>query len=416
MLSLRQGVLLETQGGAGRNDASDEPSYGQGVDGAGTGEGGLAMNIVLEKPALVLKAEGNFTPERTLDDLPGVGTVYIGRDLRLYRKTNGLLSLIAPCEPVKDSKEEVWIDKVDWGEFPPMGQVKYLWKNFFLQYKKEVMVLIGRKWDETGWFFMVPKQRGGFAEIQWEDKEGTEWFSRFGRYIGSIHVHPRNSAGPSGTDLGWWRKRDASGLHMVLGRGGAWTITGSSAGHAVQLLEAEDGALDKIEEEKALLIASLNRKLSELLLDVPPIPIFKNKGKKGWAWTPPVRQAYKGGSRTQYPQFQPEPRTAEQQEVDFSVGACQDAISSTGGMFVEETDVDCLRVLIMDDGTHAIVTERQAVQVALALAEWGVQFPRSMPVTRFVGNQEGGDDGLYTGEGKAGGSNHGGHDQISEVP
>jgi hypothetical protein len=344
------------------------------------------MNIVLEKPTTVLKAEGNFVPERVIDDVPGVGTVYIGKDLRLYRKTNGLLSLVAPCEPVKDSKEGMWIDKVDWDEFPPMSQVKYLYTHFFLKYQKEVMVLIGRKWDESGWFFMIPKQRGGPAQIEWEDKDGTEWFSKFGRYIGSIHIHPGDSAQPSGTDLGWWRNRDASGLHMILGRNGAWTITGSSAGHAVTLLESPNGSFDEVAEEKPLLIASLNRPLEELLLDPTPVTIQSYKGRKGKSWTAKNWKHYKNSNRTSY----------RQEELEFAEDGQWEAISNEGGMFVDREDLDGLRVLIMDDGTYAVVTERQMVRVALTLADWGLEFPRSMPLARFVENQGGGDDGIYT--------------------
>lgn len=331
-------------------------------------------------------AEGHFNPERTVEDVPGVGKVFIGKDLRLYRRTNGLMALIAPCDPVKDSKPGVWIDRVEWGEFPPMGQVKHLYRTFFTRFQKEVMVLIGRRWDETGWFYMIPKQMGSASEIKWEDKEGTDWFSQFGRYIGTIHIHPGESAEPSGTDRTWWATREASGLHMILGRTGKFSVTGSCAGHVIGLIQ---GHLDECKkEEKAVLCTSMNRKLEELLLNFPPPEPVKVK-KYGGHTTGQQQFRYRDEDFTTTSTRRD--REDWNDEFDFQADCEYDAVVQVGGMLLRPEDIDGLRVLILSDGTHAIVTARQWVQVALAMKDWEMQIPRSVSLEKFA-NATGGDE------------------------
>lgn len=311
---------------------------------------------------LTVPDSSSFAPEYTLDCVPGVGTVHIGKDLRLYRKTKGLMAIVAPCEPVKDSKPGVWLEGVEWGEFPPMGQIKYLNRIFLSKYQKEVLVLVGRRWDETGWFFMVPKQRGDAYAISWDDKEGSQWFLKHGRYIGSVHIHPGSNASPSTVDTTWWATREASGLHMIIGRTGNYTITGSCAGHVIQLAEGnlEEGGDQTVPEEKGFLCTSLNRAMSELLLE--PLPVV----------TPCYRQLALQHSRLPSRSL-PELKGTVQEDWSYRV-VC-DVIANEGGLFFAPQELDGMRVITLANGMCAIVTAAQWLQIAHDLLDFQVKLP-----------------------------------------
>jgi hypothetical protein len=330
------------------------------------------------EPTVVEYAEGHFQSERTVEDVPGVGKMFIGKDLRLYRRTNGLMSLIAPADPVKDSKPGLWIDKVEWGDFPPLGQVKDLQERFFSKFDREVMVLIGKKWDDSGWFFMVPRQVGTACSIEWADKEGVQWFLRFGRYIGTIHVHPGGDATPSSVDRAWWAEREASGLHMVLGRTGRYTMSGSCAGYTVELL---DGTLDEAPTViPATLYTSMNRPVKELLL-VPPPP-----QKTVW------RGHTQGRQRFNFRKYNQE---RHGKDAGGRGNEYREVITRVGGMLVHPRDIEDMRVLILPDGTHTIVTAHQWMRIVMALRDRGMKCPKSIPLDRFT-FEEGGTNGTAT--------------------
>lgn len=207
----------------------------------------------------------------------GVGTLYIGQDLRLYRKTTGLTQVIAPCSPVKDTEPEALLDGVRWEDFPPLGELRHLYETFLRQYDREVMFVIGKKWDDSGWFYMVPEQEGTAGSIDWEDKEGMEeLFAAEAQWIGTCHIHPGASCTPSGTDIENWKKPEQSGLHIIFGRRGDFSITGSASGFSMLLLE---GHIRHSEVIEVALRASMDRPLKELLrIPPPPPPVEKWAG------------------------------------------------------------------------------------------------------------------------------------------
>lgn len=299
----------------------------------------------------------DFKPEATVE-VPNVGRLYVGSDLRLYRHSNGPLSLISTCEPVKDSEAGVWLDKVDWAEFPPLSELADLLKRFFSQYDREVVVLIYRKWDESGWFFLVPKQQGGPCAVQWEDKEGAEWGLKFGRYVGTVHVHPGTSAEPSQTDLEWWKEREASGLHAVVGRMGAYTISGSAAGHSFVLVR---GDLSGIQPTRATLASAFNRPLRKLLKRMPPPP------------PPPPRY------------------------TQWYLPLGDSAYGSSEGIYLQDVrDVEDLNLVFMEDGTVSVMTDRDYVKLLVSAGDDGL---RSMTIRQYFKYVKGETDGSDNSQG-----------------
>lgn len=175
-----------------------------------------------------------FVPIGTVTGQPGVGDVMVGSDLRLYRRANGILSLIVPCEPRDKTKPVVWFGSVDKDKWPPLGQLASLYDNFLSKFKREVMCVIGALHDGSGFRFMIPQQKGDGGSVEWDDEEGMDWFAEEARFIGTVHIHPGEGCTPSTTDVDDWEEPVKSGVHFVLGREEGYTVSASIAGHVLR--------------------------------------------------------------------------------------------------------------------------------------------------------------------------------------
>lgn len=224
--------------------------------------------------------EADFRPLAQTGPLPGVGCLMVGPDQRLYRRANGLIELICQADPVEDTEPGVWLGKVKWEEYPPIKYLASLYDKFLSKYDREVMFVVGKRYRPTKngdkWFCMVPWQEGTKASIHWEDKEGMDWFLQRARFLGTVHIHPGDSASPSMVDIENWEKRDQSGLHLIFGRGGEFTAHGSVAGHVVSL---GTSSVNGTKREDAPLYTSLNRKLKKLLRKPKPVKIVRAGGQ-----------------------------------------------------------------------------------------------------------------------------------------
>jgi hypothetical protein len=236
------------------------------------------------------------------------------------------------------------------------------------------MVLIGRRWDESGWFYMIPKQTGGTSSIKWEDKEGTAWFLKYGYFVGSIHVHPGDSTSPSDVDIRGWRDESASGLHMIIGRTNEYTVTAAIGGEVVIVAEGE---LPK-EEEESFLCTSMGRPLEELLLDVPKAKPYK------------VRNDAKFGEGLTV--FHPQMVYEVDNDEARTVAAQYAAFGNVGGLFLAPSEFDGLRVVELADGCLVLVTAKQWVKVVLDMRDFQMRMPKGYNLRKWI-FEKGGVDG-----------------------
>jgi len=217
----------------------------------------------------------DFESIATVEGPESVGTLMVGADLRLYRQTRGLLEAVVPCEPLDDDEEKMWIKKVQVGKFAPMRELVYLFDTFLSKYNREVMFLVGARYDGEGFFYMIPRQEGTPLSVEWDDALGRDWFSQRARLLGTVHIHPGNSASPSTTDLDTWSDKDHSGVHVIFGRDGSWTMHASIAGHCVSVKE---GSISKRSKRTPVeLHNSLGRKKRKKLLRKPKVRIVSIK-------------------------------------------------------------------------------------------------------------------------------------------
>jgi len=220
-----------------------------------------------------------FEIERPLPNVRGLGKAYLGNDLRLYRRTTGLLELLCPVNPVEGSEPHYEVEGIHWDGYIVPGHMKWLWESFLAKYDTEVVVILGRKYDTGEFFAMVPWQHVAVNRVAWNDKAGMEWMDEFGEYLGTMHIHPGNCAEPSSLDIGHWVDKDSSGLHVIVGRDGDYTISGSAAGKCYILTR---GNLQEYEAKELEVLTSKNRVLTDLLIPFPePKKQKKHKRHKG---------------------------------------------------------------------------------------------------------------------------------------
>lgn len=234
---------------------------------------GFGRGTQVALPKMIVKDVKDFVPLHEVE-LNGIGKVFVGPDRKLYRKTNSLMRVIAPCEcdPEEKNNTRVFFDDVKWEDFPPLNQLKYLYENFLSRYNREVMFAIGKRHDGNGWLYAIPKQEGTVGSIKWwkgnmEDREAQEGFADQAEFVGTVHIHPGESATPSTVDTDHWAKPAQTGLHMIFGRKGAYTIHGSAAGQVLFLL---DGKLEEGLVPVEVPLELFGRPLETLLLQPPP--------------------------------------------------------------------------------------------------------------------------------------------------
>ena len=217
----------------------------------------------------------------TLDDLVkidlGTTSLVVGEDKRVYDRRFGLIECLAPAKIGKDSPK-VYVDKIDWDSFPPMEELAWLYDNFFSKYDREVVMLVGIHRTSPTWLYYVPLQEGTSSQVTWKasDEEMGE-FGKLARWIGTIHVHPGNNCSPSSTDIEDWAEPEKSGLHLIFGRDGSYTINGAIAGKTFQLVE---GSLEGVDRTKIDLVTSGGRSLEDLLTIPKPIVVRESRSAR----------------------------------------------------------------------------------------------------------------------------------------
>lgn len=195
----------------------------------------------------------------------------VGKDHRLYSPRFGLIECMAVKSPSSDAPN-VYVDKIDWKSYPPLEELNYLFNTFFKNYDREVLMLVGRMRDHSGWLYYVPKQVGTSALVTWDsDDEEMGEFSDKAQWIGTIHIHPGSDCTPSQTDIDDWAEPEKSGLHLIFGRNGSYTINGSIAGNTFQVCR---GNLGGVERSPVPYLTSHGRSLEELLTKPKPPPKF----------------------------------------------------------------------------------------------------------------------------------------------
>ena len=212
-----------------------------------------------------------------LDDLVKVDlettSLIVGEDKRVYDRRFGLIECLAPAKVGKESPK-VYVDKIDWDSFPPMEELAWLYDNFFSKYSREVIMLVGVHRTSSTWLYYVPLQEGTSAQVTWEASD--EEMGRFGelaRWVGTIHIHPGTGCGPSSTDVDDWAEPEKSGLHLIFGRDGSYTINGAIAGKTFQLAE---GSINDIDHRlKVDVVTSGGRSLEDLLTVPKPVVVKK---------------------------------------------------------------------------------------------------------------------------------------------
>ncbi len=193
----------------------------------------------------------------------------VGKDNRLYSPRFGLLEGLAVKEPITD-EAHVYIDRIDWESYPPLGELAYLFDIFFKKYDREVLMLVGRKRDHSGWVYHVPQQIGSTGLVRWTaDDEEMGKFSDEAQWIGTIHIHPGSNCSPSQMDIDDWAEPEKSGLHLIFGRDGSFVIYGSIAGRTFKVWECR---VINIVRSKAFYTTSRGRSL-EVLLAKPRPPL-----------------------------------------------------------------------------------------------------------------------------------------------
>lgn len=155
--------------------------------------------------------------------------LFVGPDNRAYEERSGLLECLVAAKPV--GEPSVYVDSVQWRSFPPIGELARLFKYFFSEYTdREVVMLVGKYRDTSGWLYYVPEQVGTAGSVKWTaDDEEMDEFQKKAKWIGTIHSHPGDCCQPSQTDIDDWAEPEKSGLHVVFGRDGSFTVNGAIA-------------------------------------------------------------------------------------------------------------------------------------------------------------------------------------------
>jgi proteasome lid subunit RPN8/RPN11 len=213
------------------------------------------------------RASGKGQPYMELADLevvdPTKSNWVMGQDGRVYGPKLGLIECLAPLpEPEEDGL--VYVHKVDWDSFPPFEELAFLFDAFFAAYEdREVVMLVGRKRDGTGWRYHVPEQKGSSGSVSWvaDDDEMGEFLGD-AKWVGTIHIHPGLNAWPSGTDIDDWAEPEKSGLHLIFGQDGRYTVCGAISGKTFRLMQGEVAKVDRHEVEWT---TSQDRPLEDIL-------------------------------------------------------------------------------------------------------------------------------------------------------
>lgn len=274
-------------------------------------------------------------------------TLVLGTDKRVYEERLGLIECLAPAM-VDKVDPSVYVKRIAWDDFPPLGELAWLFDNFFYHYDREVLMLMGRRRDRTGWLYHVPEQTGSCGFVKWEaeDRE-MELFQEKARWIGTIHIHPGVGCKPSQTDVDDWAEPEKSGLHLVFGRDGSYTISGAISRRTFPLL---DGGLDGVKRVAVEYTTYKGRTLEEVLKEPEPFVSQFDRASQ-------IVVAERTSAKIIGPKAHT-PRTSSGDE-DFM----EFALGDVGALPVRYYELDSLRV-IQHKGKFHILTLVQWVDLA----------------------------------------------------
>ncbi len=335
------------------------------------GKGNGATQIGFSKP-LKQVFRGQLQEPLVREDLDEIeldsSELVIGADKRLYEPRRGLIDCITPVV-VKGTPGHVYVDTIDWDSFPPMGQLAHLFDEFFSKYDREVLMIVGKLRNGSGWLFHVPKQTGSAGLVEWAATDGEmEWFSGLAKWIGTIHVHPGAWCTPSKTDVDDWAEPEKTGLHLIFGRNADYTINGAIAGRTFEL---EAGSLKGLARIHVEWTTSGRRPLNELLLKPNSIRVHGLGGKK---WN-------KFGNHKQYQSQMPikgTPHNADNgEQTDFV-----EWMFNQGGMLKVRPEQLCSMKIVPHNGSYYLVTQAKWLEVQ----EWAnnlVDIPEAKNLTIY---------------------------------
>ena len=204
--------------------------------------------------------------ERAIPSVSGLGKAWLGKDNRLYRQTQGIVEMIVPVEPEEGTTPITKLVNVQWDKYPNMGELTHLYRAFLRRHTTEVLVMVGWRWETGKFVYVVPQQQVAPDRVDWHDPAGMAWMDGFARYVGTVHIHPGASALPSPLDVEYWKNRDASGLHTIIGRTGEYTITGSVAGYCMPLAS---GSIANCAPQKTAILGAQRKPMRELIVPMP---------------------------------------------------------------------------------------------------------------------------------------------------
>lgn len=165
--------------------------------------------------------------------------LWIGDDHRVYQITNGLIKAFLPAgTPGEPFAQFMGIDE---DKLLEPQRVRHLFDMVMSKYQRETWLwwFAHRQHPKT-FKVMIPRQRGTSASVNIEDADtALEQIGPDYRFVGTIHTHPGAWCDPSGTDLETWAKPEFSGLHMILGRNGHFTLNVALLGRHWKYPEGE---------------------------------------------------------------------------------------------------------------------------------------------------------------------------------
>jgi proteasome lid subunit RPN8/RPN11 len=304
-----------------------------------------------------------------------VGADLMGQDLvvradrRIYETRGGIIKCLAPAKPPSD-EPDVYVEGVDWQGFPPRNHLAWLFYSFFCKYTdREVVMLVGKRLDGMGWLYYVPEQVGTCGSVRWTaDDEEMGQFQEQARWIGTVHSHPGNCCKPSQTDIDDWADPEKSGMHVVFGRDGSFTVNGAIAERTFELLSGRVCREESWTRERYQ--TSKGRSLKELLKK--PKPPVTRIVQRGAVWTQrPSKRSQRYHHEGGHAQTMWDPETGL---------PLWDNDEKDGGDFVEETldvvgalplgqgqdsGIPVLRIVEYNGQFHALTLQQYA-----ELVEW----------------------------------------------
>lgn len=315
----------------------------------------------------------NLLLARELDRVhPSNTSLVMGEDKRVYEWRHGLIECLAPAKVV-GNEPKVYVDDVDWSKFTPTGELAWLFHHFFSHFKdREVVMLVGRRRDGQGHLYHVPEQVGTCGGVKWNaDDEEMDWFQDQAYWIGTIHSHPSNCARPSQTDIDDWADPEKSGLHVIFGRNGSFTVNGAIAERTFTLFKSD---LCGVVSTTVTYSTSKGRSLSELLKKPKPVVVKRSVSRGVVTWARPTK-----GQRV-YPSLQHD-------EVDDDF--VEEALDVLGVLPLDQDDGPPTVCLVWYNECTYAMTARQYGE----LVEWcrGVcPVPRSKKMRLFNTRRSGG--------------------------